>query len=109
MTTFFPARAGASTFSEPMCRFSIGQSVRLLSGYGNPTRKLDEVYRITALIPAMDASFQYRPRQHGEAFERVATEESLDLVQIEEPGEGMSQAQSGGRTRASGCDASCGS
>ncbi len=57
------------------------------SGYGNPTRKLDEVYRITALMPAMDASFQYRPRQDGEAFERVATEESLDLVRIEEPGE----------------------
>ncbi|WP_332118706.1 hypothetical protein [Azorhizobium caulinodans] len=98
MTTSFPNRAGASTFSEPMRRFSIGQSVRLLSGYGNPTRKLDEVYRITALMPAMDASFQYRLRQDGEAFERMATEESLDPVRIEEPGEGMSPAQSAGRT-----------
>lgn len=81
-----------------MRRFSIGQSVRLLSGYGNPAQKLDDVYRITGLMPALGASFQYRLRQDSEAFERVATEDSLDLVRIEEPGEGTSPARSGGRT-----------
>ncbi|WP_425106530.1 hypothetical protein [Ancylobacter sp.] len=98
MTTSFPARARVSAFTEPMRRYSIGQSVRLLSRYRNPAQKLDEVYRITGLMPALGGSFQYRLRQNSEAFERVATEESLDLVRIEEPGQGASTAQSVFRT-----------
>lgn len=98
MTTSFPARTRVAAFTEPMRRFSIGQSVRLFSGYGNPTQKLDEVYLITGLMPALGASFQYRVRQESEAFERVATEESLDLVRLEDPGEGTSPTQPGVRT-----------
>lgn len=98
MTTSFPARTGASNFTEPMRRFSIGQSVRLVSGYGSPAQKTGDVYRITGLMPATDVSFQYRLRQDSDLFERVATEESLDLVRVEEPDQGKSSVLSEVRT-----------
>lgn len=72
--------------TEPTRLFAIGQCVRLRNGYGNPAQTRDAIYRITGLMPATDISFQYRLRQEGDAFERVATEESLDPVRIDEPG-----------------------
>lgn len=83
---------------SPTPRFAIGQSVCLRSGYGNPARPINEVYRVIGMLPATDVSFQYRLRRDSDPFERVATEQSLDMVKVEEPVEGTSSAQAVFRT-----------
>ena len=60
-------------------RFPIGQIVRLTSRIG-VWPKSDEVYRITAMLPARDNSLQYRIRNDDERHERVATEDNLEPV-----------------------------
>jgi hypothetical protein len=57
--------------------FSIGQSVRLKSGFGT-SPKLGDVYRITATLPARDNLFQYRVRNDDERHERVTTQDCLE-------------------------------
>ncbi len=60
-------------------RFAIGQIVRLTNRVG-VWPKTDEVYRITATLPARDDALQYRIRSDNERHERVATEDNLELV-----------------------------
>jgi hypothetical protein len=59
--------------------YSIGQEVRLKSRIGmSPTAA--ETYRVTARLPAVQNSLQYRIRNDEERHERVATEDSLELA-----------------------------
>jgi len=60
--------------------FSVGQAVRLkgrLWGSGN-------VYLVTAKLPPIGDSPQYRIRSEAEKFERVATQSNLELVSASE-------------------------
>jgi hypothetical protein len=63
-------------------RFAVGEVVRLTSRIGD-WLKTDEVYRITGTLPARDNSLQYRIRSDNERYERVAIEDSLELVRTE--------------------------
>ncbi len=60
-------------------RFSVGQIVRLTSRVG-VWPKTDDVYHITATLPARDDMLQYRIRSDNERHERVAAEDNLELV-----------------------------
>ena len=68
-------------------RFTVGQMVRMRSRSG-VFPKTDEVFRITRTLPARDNLLQYRLRSEGENYERVATEDSLELVGAESAAEG---------------------
>ena len=62
-------------------RFAEGQTVRLKNAFiasGN-------VYAITASLPPLGVSPQYRIRSAGETFERMATEAELELVSAPAP------------------------
>ena len=56
--------------------FRIGQAVRLRGGFV----RSGEVFLITALLPPVGDSPQYRIRNNEERFERVATQTSLEPV-----------------------------
>jgi hypothetical protein len=59
--------------------YSVGQEVRLKSRAGmSPTAA--ESYRVTARLPAVQNSLQYRIRSDEERHERVTTEDSLELA-----------------------------
>jgi hypothetical protein len=60
-------------------RFSVGDLVRLTSRIG-VWPKTDEIYHITATLPARDNLLQYRIRSDNERHERVATEDNLEPV-----------------------------
>ena len=64
----------------PDHRFTIGQSVRLKSGFGTAI-KTAETYRITAILPARDNSPQDRVRNDDERHERMTTEDSLEEIE----------------------------
>jgi hypothetical protein len=64
--------------------FSIGQSVRLKGGF-QTSPKLGDVYRITATLPPRDNLFQYRIRHDEERHERVATQDRLEPVSLDQP------------------------
>jgi len=55
--------------------YAIGQSVRLTAGF-YPSR----VYRIMSRLPVERDSVQYRIRSDEECHERVAAQESLELI-----------------------------
>ncbi len=58
----------------PIHRFAIGQTVRLKHAFGALP------YRITGTLPARENSLQYRIRNEGELYERVTTEDSIELI-----------------------------
>ncbi len=60
--------------------FKVGQSVRLKEGFGDLSRPPTGTYRITGTLPARGGSPQYRIRNDSETHERVATQDSLELV-----------------------------
>ncbi len=60
-------------------RFGIGQMVTMKGRYALAINPAD-LFRITATLPVRDNSPQYRIRNEHESHERVATEDSLDLV-----------------------------
>lgn len=66
---------------EPTHRFRVGQSVTLASGFGRSGRN-STLYKVIALLPSNGVHFQYRLRNSGEAFERVATENELNLARL---------------------------
>lgn len=72
-------RAGRQPQAKPTHRFHIGQTVRMRSHFGI-SASTAELFRITGTLPARDNSPQYRIRNDGERHERVATEDSLELV-----------------------------
>ncbi|MEQ8936273.1 MAG: hypothetical protein RIE56_10835 [Amphiplicatus sp.] len=59
-------------------RYEIGQSVSLAQGFGY-SRGARAEFTITALLPSNGAHYQYRIRNSGEAFERVAAENEISL------------------------------
>lgn len=59
-------------------KFRIGQTVSLAAGFGY-SRGAEAVFKIVALLPSNGAHFQYRIRNTGELFERVAAENELML------------------------------
>ena len=61
--------------------FTTGQIVRLKGGFGLQSQSAD-TYRITATLPPRGDSQQYRIRNDGEHYERVATQDSLEAVSI---------------------------
>lgn len=63
--------------------FAIGQTVRLRGGYGVFTSRFGDIYRITRMLPPSGTSLQYRIRNDSELHERVATEDSLEMVRHE--------------------------
>ncbi|QFR33063.1 hypothetical protein [Ancylobacter sp. TS-1] len=69
-------------------RFAIGQTVRLRGGYGVFTSRFGDVYRVTGTLPPSGDSPQYRIRNEREQYERVTTEDSLELFVAAKPGEG---------------------
>lgn len=71
----------------PSHLFAIGQTVRLKGGFGR-TALADDIYRVTGTLPARGNSLQYRIRNDDERYERVTTQDSLELVD-------MSQAVNG--------------
>ena len=54
--------------------FALGQSVRLTGGF----LRSGNVYRITAKLPPIGDTPQYRIRNDDEQFERVATQANLE-------------------------------
>ena len=60
-------------------RFAIGGLVRLKGTMGMPPSAA-EIYRVTATMPPVDRSLQYRIRNDEERHERVAREENLEAV-----------------------------
>lgn len=74
-----PAETRWAQDADTSHRFAVGQRVRLKGGFGRPS-DASGVYRITARLPSQDSSPQYRIRGDGELHERVAQQESLELV-----------------------------
>jgi hypothetical protein len=65
--------------------FTTGQIVRLKGGFSLQSQSAD-TYRITATLPPRGDSQQYRIRNDGEHYERVATQDSLEAVSISPTG-----------------------
>ncbi len=80
-------------------QYSVGQIVRMRSRSG-VFPKTDEVFRITRTLPARDNLLQYRLRSDGENYERVATEDNLELVGSESVPEGAADPSWTGWTSA---------
>ncbi len=62
-------------------KFRIGQTVSLAAGFGY-SRNAQAVFKIVALLPSNGVNFQYRIRNSGELFERVAAENELMLRRV---------------------------
>lgn len=61
--------------------FTTGQIVRLKDGFGRQPQSA-ATYRITSTLPPKGDSPQYRIRNDHEHYERVATQDSLELMRI---------------------------
>ena len=75
-----PARGEMQTYL-----FNVGQTVRLKGGLRGPVRPAD-LYHITAKLPPLGDSLQYRIRNDDERYERVTTQDSLEPVGTSQPG-----------------------
>ncbi|MBB2969849.1 hypothetical protein [Mesorhizobium sp. RMAD-H1] len=71
----------------PTHLFTVGQAVRLKGGFGRPALPAD-IYHITATLPPMGGSPQYRIRNDDERHERVTTQDSLEPVGMSQSGGG---------------------
>lgn len=83
MTATNPMRHGNRAIRRQTAThlFTVGQTVRLKSASGAT------LYRITATLPARDNSLQYRVRNEEERYERVTTEDGIELVNLSPAGE----------------------
>lgn len=83
-----PQHSAPAIGSEPTRHlFAIGQAVRLRGGYTVFTSRFGDIYHVTGILPPSGNSLQYRIRNEREQHERVATEDSLEIVRAKEPGE----------------------
>ena len=80
-TTLMQRRFRAIRHEAASHLYSIGQAVRLKGGMGMPA-KANDIYQITGTLPHRGNSPQYRIRNDAERHERVAAEDSLELVDI---------------------------
>lgn len=62
----------------PVHRFALGDAVRMRGMLFTPALAS---YRVTAMLPTRDGSPQYRVRSDLERHERVAKEDTLEIVQ----------------------------
>ena len=67
--------------------FAVGQAVRLRGNFGT-FPKTAEIFRITGRLPPRGDSLQYRIRSDSERHERVTTQDSLEPVDLSQPGDG---------------------
>ncbi|WP_214477555.1 hypothetical protein [Mesorhizobium sp. dw_380] len=81
-----PVRCEAATHF-----FAVGQAVRLKSGFGTFPKNA-EIYRVTATLPPSGDSPQYRIRSDIELHERVATQDSLEAVDMS-PGDSITLSE----------------
>jgi len=99
MTIRVPGATRIPPLEAAVHQFSVGQIVRMRSRSG-VFPKTDEVFRITRTLPARDNFLQYRLRSEGENYERVATEDNLELVGADSVMEGAAAASWTGWTSA---------
>jgi hypothetical protein len=71
--------ARARRRETPAHLFAVGQTVRLKGGFGRIAQATD-IYQITATLPPRGTALQYRIRSGEERHERVATQDSLEIV-----------------------------
>ncbi|MBX5202773.1 hypothetical protein [Rhizobium sp. NZLR1] len=87
--TRIPQRNGRSIRREEATHiFKVGQTVRLKVRFLGVPSKLPDTYRITATLPLRGNVLQYRIRSDDERHERVATEDSLEPVNLSPAGSG---------------------
>lgn len=60
--------------------FAVGQTVRLKSAFTISASKSSGIYRITRRLPPEGSLVQYRIRNDDEPHERVASQDSLEVV-----------------------------
>ncbi|RWF71498.1 MAG: hypothetical protein EOS26_21240 [Mesorhizobium sp.] len=70
------ARPRTDTPAHP---FAIGQTVRMKSRIGL-VQKTAELFQIKSKLPVKDGSPQYRIRSDEETYERVTTEDNLEVA-----------------------------
>jgi hypothetical protein len=63
-------------------RFRIGQTVKIVEGFGY-MRAPDTSFKIIALLPSNGAHFQYKIRNAGESFDRTIRENELTAVSVQ--------------------------
>ncbi|RUV30831.1 MAG: hypothetical protein E5X40_01415 [Mesorhizobium sp.] len=63
----------------PAHLFAIGQTVRMKSRIGL-VQKTAELFQIKSKLPVKDGSPQYRIRSDEETYERVTTEDNLEVA-----------------------------
>ena len=80
-TDFLRRQAGPIRRETATHLFTVGQAVRLRSGFRGPFR-FEGIYHITGTLPPMGDLPQYRIRSDDERYERVTTQESLEAVFI---------------------------
>ena len=68
-------------------RFAVGQTVRLKGRFGRSVSAAD-VYHITGTLPPRGDSPQYRIRNDDERYERVATQDSIEPIDLSRTGTG---------------------
>ena len=77
-----PSHMRVTPLETAVHQFTVGQIVRIRSKSG-VFPKTDDVFRITRTLPIQDNFPQYRLRNDGESYERVAAEDALELVGAE--------------------------
>ena len=77
-----PGHTRVTPLETAVHQFTVGQIVRIRSKSG-VFPKTDDVFRITRTLPIQDNFPQYRLRNDGESYERVAAEDALELVGAE--------------------------
>ncbi|PSH70267.1 hypothetical protein CU102_04075 [Phyllobacterium brassicacearum] len=65
----------------PPHRFAIGQQVRMRRG-GGAMMNTSAIFQIMATLPPLGRSFQYRIRDVEEKYERITTEDNLEVIDI---------------------------
>jgi hypothetical protein len=84
-STILQRNARPTRYEAATHLFTTGQIVRLKGGFGLQSQSAD-TYRITATLPPRGDSQQYRIRNDDEHYERVATQDSLEPVNISPAG-----------------------
>jgi len=62
--------------------FAVGQLVQLKNGFRTFPSRSTDIYRVTGTLPARGNMLQYRIRNEDERYERVTTEDALELVSV---------------------------
>lgn len=68
-------------YQTPTHMFEVGQTVRFRSRLDRPPHSAED-FQIVRVLPPAAGSLQYRIRNVAEPYERVATEDRLELVDV---------------------------